>query len=80
VTKHLKSSWAPVVHGCNHTYSGGRDQDDYSLKSVSGKYFVRPYLKITQHNKRADAVAHPEFKPQYYQKKKKKKKKIYLGS
>jgi hypothetical protein len=27
-----KSSWTPVAHTCNPGYSGGRDQEDHSLK------------------------------------------------
>jgi hypothetical protein len=26
------SSWVPVAHTCNTSYSGGRDQEDHSLK------------------------------------------------
>jgi hypothetical protein len=34
---------ALVAHACNPSYSGGRDQEEHSLKP--GKYLVRPYLK-----------------------------------
>jgi hypothetical protein len=27
-----KLSWVPVVHTCNPSYSGGRDQEDHCLK------------------------------------------------
>jgi hypothetical protein len=30
VTKGM--SWAPVAHTCNPSYSGGRDQENYSSK------------------------------------------------
>jgi hypothetical protein len=40
---------APVAHACNPTYSGGKDQADYSSKPAPGKQSVRPYLKNTQH-------------------------------
>jgi hypothetical protein len=29
-----KLSWAPVAHTCNHSYAGGRDQENHSLKSA----------------------------------------------
>jgi hypothetical protein len=29
--------WAPVAHTCNHSYSGGRDQEEYNSKSAQGK-------------------------------------------
>jgi hypothetical protein len=36
---------APVAHTCNPSYSGGRDQEDHSLKLIPGKQFMRPYLE-----------------------------------
>jgi hypothetical protein len=55
---------------CNSTYSGGRDQDDISLKPAQENSSQDPILKkpIT---KRAFGVAQgigPEFKPQYHKK------------
>jgi hypothetical protein len=38
-----------VAHTCNLSYSGGRDQEDHSSKPATGKQFLRPYLKNTQH-------------------------------
>jgi hypothetical protein len=70
-------SWVPVVHACNPSYSGGRDQEDHGLKPV--QQIVHKIL--SQKNpiqKRAGRVAQdvgPEFKPQYGKKIKKKKKK-----
>jgi hypothetical protein len=29
---------APVAHACNPSYLGGRDQEDYGLKSPQSKY------------------------------------------
>jgi hypothetical protein len=26
------ASWAPVVHACNPSYSGGKDQEDHGLR------------------------------------------------
>jgi hypothetical protein len=40
-----------VVHPCNPSYSGGRDQEDPGSKPALGKEFVRPYLENTQHKK-----------------------------
>jgi hypothetical protein len=40
-----RPSWAQVAHSCNPSYSGGRDQEDLSLKPPLGKQFARPYLK-----------------------------------
>jgi hypothetical protein len=31
------SSWAPVAHACNPSYSEGRDQEDRHLKPSLGK-------------------------------------------
>jgi hypothetical protein len=36
-----------VVHTCNPSYSGGRDQEDHGLKPAQSKQFVRPYLEKT---------------------------------
>jgi hypothetical protein len=33
----LGMSWPPVAHPCNPSYLGGRDQEDYSLKTAPGK-------------------------------------------
>jgi hypothetical protein len=42
-----KKSQALVVHTCNPSYSGGRDQEDHGSKPAQGKYLVRPYLENT---------------------------------
>jgi hypothetical protein len=57
-----KIGWALMVHTCNPSYSGGRDQ-----------FFLRPYLEKKKNHKkyRAGGVAQgkgPEFKPQYQKK------------
>jgi hypothetical protein len=65
-----------VVHVCNTSYSGGRDQEDQGLRPAQNKQFVKPYFENTCHKNRAGGVAQgvgPEFKPQNSQKKKKKK-------
>jgi hypothetical protein len=43
----------PVAHICNPRYSGGRDQEDHSLKPVQANSF-KPYLnfKNTHHKNR----------------------------
>jgi hypothetical protein len=33
----VELSWAPVAHACNPSHSGGRDQEDHSLKPALGK-------------------------------------------
>jgi hypothetical protein len=61
--------WALVAHAYNASYSGGRDQEDCSLKPAWENSSVRPYLKKPFTKKRADGVAQgvgPEFKPQYH--------------
>jgi hypothetical protein len=39
------SSWVPVAHTCNPSYSGGRDQEDCSLKPAPANSSTRPYLE-----------------------------------
>jgi hypothetical protein len=41
-----KSTFSPVAHTCNPSYSGSRDQKD-----ESGKQITRPYLEKTHHKK-----------------------------
>jgi hypothetical protein len=36
---------------CNPSYSGGRDQEDRSLKPTQGNSSTRPYLEKTLHRK-----------------------------
>jgi hypothetical protein len=53
-----------VAHAYNASYSGGKDQEDHSLKSPMGKQFSRPNLNENPAQKRASGVAQgPEFKP-----------------
>jgi hypothetical protein len=40
-------SQATVVHGCNSSYSGSRDQEDHGLKPAWANSYMRPYLKKT---------------------------------
>jgi hypothetical protein len=44
-------SWVLVAHTCNPSYSGGRDQEDRSLKPAPSKQLVTPYLDKTRHKK-----------------------------
>jgi hypothetical protein len=32
--KNIQHHWEPVAHICNPSYSGGRDQEDLSLKTA----------------------------------------------
>jgi hypothetical protein len=69
-----KLSWAPVAHTYNPSYSGGRDQEDRSLKPAQAYSSVRAYLKKSLSYKWAGGVAEgegPEFNPKYHKKKKK---------
>jgi hypothetical protein len=65
-----------VAHACNHSYSGGRDQEDPSSKPALANKWRDPILKnkITKRGEGfASEVAEgvgPEFKPQYHKKKK----------
>jgi hypothetical protein len=57
-----------VDHACNPSYSGGRDQEDPSLKPAQANSSGDPISKKTLHKKRAGGVAQgvgPEFKSQY---------------
>jgi hypothetical protein len=44
-------SLAPVVHTCNPSYSGGRDQEDHSSKPVQENSLQDPSSKKTHHKK-----------------------------
>jgi hypothetical protein len=48
-----KVNLALVAHICNPSYSGGRDQEDSSLKPAWAKWFrfPRPYLEKAHHKK-----------------------------
>jgi hypothetical protein len=41
------------AHACNHSYSGGGDQEDHSSKAAWTKQFLRPYLEKKTSQKRA---------------------------
>jgi hypothetical protein len=59
-------------HTCNPSYSGGTDQEDYSLKPALANSSWDTILKRKKSQKRADGVVQdvgPEFKPQYRKKK-----------
>jgi hypothetical protein len=56
-----------VAHTCNPSYSGGRDQEDRSLKPAQANSSQDPIFKILN-TKRAGGMAQgvgPEFKLQY---------------
>jgi hypothetical protein len=38
------AGWA-LAHTCNHSYSGGRDQEDGNLKPDRANSSTRPYLE-----------------------------------
>jgi hypothetical protein len=66
---------APVAHACNRSYSGGRNQEDTSLKPAQTKKFTRPTQK-TLHKNRAVGVDEgegPEFQAPVLQKTKQNK-------
>jgi hypothetical protein len=44
-------SQALVTHAYNPSYSGGRDQEDQSLKPAQANKFKRLYLENTHHKK-----------------------------
>jgi hypothetical protein len=64
------SSWAPVVHTYNPSYSGGRYQEDHSLKPAQANSLWDPILKNPS-QKSAGGVAQgvgSKFKPQCHKK------------
>jgi hypothetical protein len=44
--KEVQDCPALVVHACNPRYSGGRDQEDYSLKPAHYKKGLMEWLKV----------------------------------
>jgi hypothetical protein len=66
----------PVAHACNSSYSGGRDQEDHSLKPTWANSSQDPISKIPSQIRASEVVqgVGPKFKSQYCEKKKKKKK------
>jgi hypothetical protein len=62
-----------VVHACNPSYSGGREQEDGGLKPAWANSSRDSIWKKPITKKRAGEVAQgvgPEFKPQYHKKEK----------
>jgi hypothetical protein len=49
--KNKDGSRVPVVHACNPSYSGGRDQKDLSLKPAWANSSTKPHPKQTHHKK-----------------------------
>jgi hypothetical protein len=43
-----------VAHVCNHSYPGGRDQEDRGLKPAQGNSLLGPISKNTQQKKGLD--------------------------
>jgi hypothetical protein len=65
-----------VVHTCNTSKSGGRDQEAYGSKPTLANSSRAPISKKTLHKIRAGGVAQgvgPEFKPQHRKKQTNKK-------
>jgi hypothetical protein len=54
-----EKSWAPVAHSCNLSYSGGRDQEDCSLKPAQANSLQDPISKKPK-TKTAGGVAQGE--------------------
>jgi hypothetical protein len=56
-----------VVHTCNCSYSGGRDQEDGGSKPVQANSLKDPILKNPSQKKAwwSGSKPLPEFKPQY---------------
>jgi hypothetical protein len=52
----FSTSWAPMAHTYNPSYSEGRDQEDVGLRPAWANSFMRLYLKKTHHKKRAGGV------------------------
>jgi hypothetical protein len=52
----FKKSQVPVVHTCNPSYSGGRDQEDLGSKPAGANSLQDPIMKISI-TKRAGRVA-----------------------
>jgi hypothetical protein len=74
--KERPESQVPVVHACNCSYSGGRDQEHCGSKPARANSSQDPIVKRNPSRKRAGGVAQgegPEFEPQYHKKKKGKK-------
>jgi hypothetical protein len=44
---------ALVLHACNPSYAGGRDQEDLSLKLIQANSSQDPILKKTHHKRKA---------------------------
>jgi hypothetical protein len=72
----------PVAHACNSSYSGGRDQEDHSLKPTWANSSQDPISKIPSQIRASEVVqgVGPKFKSQYCEKKKKKKRGKMCGS
>jgi hypothetical protein len=49
--KFNRESQVPMVHTCNPTYSGSRDQEAHGSKPALGKQLTRPYLNNTTYKK-----------------------------
>jgi hypothetical protein len=68
-------SGVPVVHACNPSYSGGRDQEDHGWKPAQANLRNLIWkIPITKRTGRVLQDKGPEFKLQYSKKEKKKKK------
>jgi hypothetical protein len=69
----MSLSLAPVAHAYNPSFSGGRDEEDCSLKPAQANSLRDPISKTHPKKIWAGGVTKsegPEFKPQYHQKNK----------
>jgi hypothetical protein len=79
--KNILPRLALVVHACNPSYSGGRDQVDRGSKPAWANSSARLYFKKTLHQKGAGRVTQgvgSEFKPPYCKKKNSSSRPFYM--
>jgi hypothetical protein len=57
-----------VAHGCNPSYSGGRDQEDHGSKTAWANSSWDPILKKKLQNRSGEVAqgVGPDFKPQHH--------------
>jgi hypothetical protein len=69
-----QNSWVLVTHACNHSYSGGSDQEDHSSKPTWVNSWWGPISKKpnTEEYWWSGSRCRLEFKPQYSKKKRRK--------
>jgi hypothetical protein len=74
-----KNSWVLVTQACNHSYSGGSDQEDHGSKPAWANSWWEPISKKPNTKKEwwRGSRCILEFKHKYCQKEKKKKNHLY---